>query len=67
MGEPTKQELLAEATRLADERQRIAAAKVRAKLGPGPRERETGIDPFAEGAPLAPLPSAPSHPDVTHD
>lgn len=56
-----------EAHRAVDELQRAAAAKVRAELGPSPRERETGIDPFDEGAALPAVPVSPAHPDVTRN
>lgn len=48
---PDREELLREAHHAVDEMQRTAAQKVRAELGPSPRERETGIDPFDEDAP----------------
>lgn len=57
-----REELLRETQRMTDERMRIVAAKVRAKLGPGPRERETGVDPFAEGAELPAVPVSPARP-----
>lgn len=56
------EDLLAEADRRVNEAQRRAAALVRAKLGPGPRERETETDPFAEGADLPDSPVTPSRP-----
>lgn len=46
-----REALMREAHRAVDELQRAAAAKVRAELGPSPRERETGRDPFDEEAP----------------
>lgn len=60
-----REALMRETDRRVNEMQREAARKVTAALGPGPRQRETGIDPFAEGAEL-PTPVAPSHPDVAH-
>lgn len=55
-----REELLREAHRAVDELQRAAAAKVREQLGPSPRERETGRDPFADDAPMVTV--APSRP-----